>query len=248
MRDVATPYGTARVGTQEEVFNEMARLIMAESLAATTRHARIGLSGGSTPKAFYVWTVEHGKIPYRDGCRCLWMVSDERHVPLSSPDSNFGTLDSLLLEPLEIPQSHKLPWPVDLPAPACAAEFSRHWDATFGPNAGFDLCFLGLGEDCHTASLWPGCPLLSEEAGAAGDEAPFTATQWPGRGWRLTVTEAGLRASEKIVVLALGAGKAEALRKVMHEPVAPRDRPAQLLKPLAPKVLWLLDEAAAAGL
>jgi 6-phosphogluconolactonase len=76
----------------------------------------------------------------------------------------------------------------------------------------------------------------------------FTATEWPGRGWRLTITEAGLAQCASIVVLVGGAGKAAALRAIAHGAFAPKLHPGQVLREHAAKVTWLADQEAAAGL
>ena len=98
-----------------------------------------------------------------------------------------------------------------------------------------------MGDDAHTASLFPGTPLLRNEGGEL-----FAAQEVPGKGWRLTITPAGLRACGQIVVLALGANKAPALARVLHGPDDVLNTPSQILKTCADRVLWLVDEPAAA--
>ncbi|NBN94255.1 MAG: hypothetical protein EBV31_01275 [Verrucomicrobia bacterium] len=89
----------------------------------------------------------------------------------------------------------------------------------------------------------PKCPLIGRQTGPR-----FVATEWPGRGWRLTITEAGLAQCGAIVVLVGGAGKAVALREITCGAFEPQLHPGQVLRAHASKVTWLADREAAAGL
>jgi 6-phosphogluconolactonase len=198
------------------------------------------LTGGSTPKDWYRWCVENDALSPGLVAAAHWFTSDERYVSLDSEESNFGNAERGLLVPLKIPAEKKHPWPVALPAPECATEFSRQTAPWFQPGRAFDLCFLGMGDNCHTASFFPGSPLLTEDAGQF-----FAAIDVPAIGWRLTITPAGLRACGLIVIMVLGAGKAAALHRVLAGPFAPAAAPAQILKGCSQNVVWLVDEAAA---
>ena len=237
MSDLLTSAGTVRVLTREESFAELARRINA---LAARGPASVGLSGGSTPKAFYAWVVRTGALTAAALARIDWHVSDERCVPLSSDDSNFGHAARGMLDALGVPAARRFPWPVELPPLEAAAAYEAAWAAR-SPARAFDLCVLGLGDDSHIASLWPQCPLIGLAAGPR-----FVATEWPGRGWRLTITEAGLAQCASVVVLVGGAAKAPALRAIAHGGFQPSRHPGQALRAFAPRVTWLADEEAAA--
>ncbi len=235
-------YGKVLIGEREELFACSMKMIEQAREEAGVG-AVIGLSGGSTPKALYQWAVARGS-EFQDLCRdCRWTVSDERCVSLESDDSNFGTADRLLLQPFSVPRANKIPWPVELSPPLAAEEFRKKWSEDIGPQKGFDLCFLGLGDDCHTASLFPRSSLIGLR-----ETKNFAAVEVPGKGWRLTITEAGLNACRQVVVLAVGRGKAEALKRVFEGPVDPHEKPAQMLGRVSAPVIWLLDHESATGL
>ncbi len=240
MKIVATRNGTMLIGRREDLFARCAELI--EEAGAEKRSFSIGLTGGSTPKAFYTWAVENGCIPEVARQRAVWSVSDERRVPLEDGESNFGNADRLLLGPLEVPEANKLPWPVHLDPHSAAAVFNRKWTERFGGETGFDLCFLGMGDDGHTASIFPGSPLIGLDTSES-----FTCVDVPEKGWRLTITETGLSRCRRIVVLVTGEGKRERLRDIMEGP-DPLRYPVQLLSRYQDRVLWLVDDEAAAGL
>lgn len=243
MKEHLTKAGRFIVGDRDEVFRQVLEV------ATRTREAHHdgrffwAMSGGSTPGDWYRWCVQHHAMPRQLANASEWFVSDERHVPLSSPDSNFGTLDRLLLNPTCVEVEQKHAWPVDLPAEVCCGVFEREFARVRGPGKAFDLCFLGLGTDGHTASLFPGSPLLAEETGRF-----FAAVEIPDKGWRLTITPRGLRACGAIVVLAMGAGKREPLGRVLAEGGSLAETPARILREYPDRVTWLVDDEAVGGL
>lgn len=243
MKIVASNYGTLCIADKEVLFKKLLELLRGVCYTTAEHPACIGLSGGSTPKAFYRWCVEGQKLSSALMSKVLWAVSDERCVPLAHSASNFGVADRLLLQPLGVPASAKLPWLVDGLPPSAAAGFNLSWRKRFGPTAGFNLCLLGMGDDGHTASLFPGSPLLSVHL-----QEGFAAVGVPGKGWRLTVTPAGLSRCSQIVVNVQGGGKATALKEVIQGPFKPVNLPIQVLRECADRVVWLVDTEAAVGL
>jgi 6-phosphogluconolactonase len=243
MRTVATDAGRFAIGERDEVFRQ------AVTLAARAWDGNRGapffwaLSGGSTPVEWYRWCVATGAINHALLGATEWFTSDERHVPLASGESNFGTADRVLLGPLQVPLARKHPWPVDLPAPASAVAFEERFRALRRADSAFDICFLGLGADGHTASLFPGSTL-----GKRDDAMFFAAVDVPEKGWRLTITPRGLRECGAVVVMALGEGKREALTRVLADDGSAVDTPARVLREINDKVTWLVDPAACAGI
>ena len=242
-----TPYGTVKVIETEAIYAALSEAV--NRVAQQKPAPSVGLTGGSTPKAWYRWAAEAesagGPQTFHPAVReqLVWSCSDERLVPLADAESNFGNASRMLLDAINIPPARRLPWPVEAEPLDGAATFLRDWEARFDANAAFDLCFLGMGDDCHTASLFPGSPLISEETGAL-----MAAVEVPTKGWRYTLTPKGLAACGEIIITVTGSGKQAALAEVFKGDFDPNKKPVQLLKHSAEKVTWLVDPAAAGDL
>ncbi len=241
MRTRTTEFGSVCVGSPDELFAELARLGSEAWRAAAPGRFGWALTGGSTPKAWYRWCVETRALPAELIAATHWFVGDERCVSLADEESNFGNAARLLLDPLGVPADRRHPWPVEQAPDVAAETFARECAAVLGEERCFPFCVLGLGDDAHTASLFPGSALLG-----AATKTRFTALKVVGKGWRLTITPTGLAACDHLVIHATGAAKAEAVRRVFSgtEPVLAV--PAKILKVLGPRTTWLLDEAAVA--
>jgi len=239
----STDYGRLIVGTKLELFAEAVRLAAAAHQSSQSANFTWAFTGGSTPQAWYTWALESDAIPSEVLLNTHFTVSDERCVPLSSEESNFGNAERKLLAPAEVPVEHRHPWVVAYEPAAAAAAYRRTMQLLNPPGKAYDVCFLGMGDDAHTASFFPGSPLLEADGGVF-----FSAVDTPQKGWRLTVTPTGLQQSGLIVVMALGAGKAAALQRVLEGNDALLDAPAKILRTCADKTVWLVDEAAAAEL
>lgn len=237
MRQQLTPYGSLRIGSRQEIFERLVDLL--ETTAATFGDPfTVGLTGGSSPKAFYEWAIKTEALSKVVLNQAVWSVSDERMVPLTDEESNFGNADRMLLKPLGVSAERKFPWPVQVDPHSAGTAFEMKWQERFGDNRAFDLCMLGMGEDGHTASIFPDSPLLAIESGSL-----FAPVEVPGKGWRLSITPDGLGACGKIAVLVTGGAKAERLKAVLE---GDGDAfPVQLLSRYANKVEWLVDAAAA---
>lgn len=243
MKELQTEYGRLLIGEKTELFAEAVRLAVAHKAASASRNFTWAFTGGSTPQAWYRWAAETDAIPADLLASAHFTVSDERCVLLSSDESNFGNAERALLAPKSVPVEHRHPWVVAYEPEQAAEAYRRTMLLLNPPGRAYDVCFLGLGDDAHTASFFPGSAFLEHDGGVF-----FAAINTPQKGWRLTITPSGLRACGLIVVMTLGAGKAEALRRVLQGDDAVLDAPAKVLRTCADRVVWLVDPAAASGL
>jgi len=241
MKSESTAYGTLLVGTPDILFRKAVEMLLTEASKRST--ATIGLPGGITPHKWFKWVIDNRMLDSYALDRICWLVSDERYVPVESEQSNFGNASRLFLDPLEVPETRRMPWPTQVDPYSASIVFNRRWNERFGENRCFDLCFLGLGDDGHMASIFPNSPLRGMET-----RENFSSVDVPGRGWRLTITEQGLNRCGKILLLVMGARKAEPLKAVFESAYDPSGQPAHLLRDISENVTWLVDEEAASGL
>ncbi len=219
------------------------------SLAAAAIDAKgrffVALAGGSTPKAAYALIAStYGNALGWD--RVRFFFGDERCVPPTDDESNYKMARTNLFVPLGIPESqvHRMRGE-DEPAAAAAAyaDTLRREVPLSGGVPAFDLVMLGLGPDGHTASLFPGNDPFEDDEQLV--RAPFVAKFGT---HRITLTPKVLNAAGEIDVATAGQAKTAALAAVLEGPHDPRTLPAQVLKPVAGRLVWLVDRAAAAGL
>ena len=201
--------------------------------------AQIALSGGSTPAAAYrLLNREH--LPWN---RVDVVLGDERWVPASDPASNARLLSETLLAadgPGAAARFHPVPTELDTPQASVEAFEQVVRRLCPGDPPVFDVMLLGLGDDGHTASLFPGTPAVH-----ATDRA---VTIGAGKGLeRITLTAPVLSAARQVIVLVSGAGKRQALQRLLDPSESPERTPARLVQPRTP-VLVLADAAAAEGL
>ena len=201
----------------------------------------LALSGGSTPRTLYrVLAAELPSIiPWLE-IDVFW--GDERFVPATSPESNYGMAKAELLDRVALPAGNVHPIPTHFPAPEAVADAYAHTlRAYFGEGTPrFDLMLLGIGEDCHTASLFPHSPALAES------DRLVVATPAPdGSNWRVSLTTAVLAAAETVFVLATGAKKAPAIRRALAPGTDIADCPAAALRHRTGTTIWWIDRAAA---
>ncbi len=224
----------------------------AELIAACARDAvrargrfTVAVAGGGTPLPAYRSLASPalaGTVPWPE-VHVFW--GDERCVPPDDPSSNERTVREALLDRVPVPADHIHPI-------RCAGDPARAalaYDALLrsffadGDGPTFDLVLLGLGENGHTASLFPNDPALHETATWA------VGVRVPGQPFaRVTLTTAVLNRARSVVFLASGEAKAAVLLRVVEGPNRPEELPAQLIRPRFSEPRWLVDAAAASRL
>src|SRR5213593_296194 len=225
-----------------------ARLIAEAAADAIEARGRFmwALAGGETPRATY---ARLALPPFRERVdwRRVWVFfGDERAVPPDHPDSNYRMAHETLLGKVPIPAAQVLRIRCEAEDhEVAAAEYAGALVTAFGTRRGelprFDLVLLGMGVDGHTASLFPGSPVVREvfRMVAAVHVAAASIPQ------RLTLTLPVLNAAARVVFLVAGAEKAKVVKAVLGERAT---LPAAMVRPADGELVWLLDRAAAAQL
>ena len=240
---------TLQVFAESELTRGTAEYMAQAAQQAISERGRfsLALSGGSTPRPVYELLAQ---TPYRD--RIDWSRThiwwgDERCVPPDDPQSNYRLAREALLDRVPLPAEnvHRMRGEID---PAAAAEeyeqeLARYFAAggEEGPPAtGLDLVLLGMGDNGHTASLFPGQPAVHELRRTVVAEYIDEVGMW-----RITLTPLTIDAARHIVFLVSGASKAQRLHEVLDGPYDPDRSPAQVIKPTGGELVWLVDRAAA---
>ena len=211
---------------------------------AVRHHGRCSLvlSGGSTPRTLYGLLASEfrDRIPWTH-VQVFW--GDERYVSPHDPDSNYRMAREALLDHVTCPPENIHPMPTHFPSPDDAArDYERTLRGYFGTGSPrFDLMLLGLGEEGHTASLFPGSPALEERSRWV--VAVSTHARPP---LRLTLTPPALTGAADIYVLVAGSRKARALHHVLTGVPDPNTYPAAGLRLTQGTLIWWVDREAAA--
>lgn len=231
--------------TPEAVAEAAADRVVAAARNAIGRRGRfrIALSGGSTPRPVYALLAAPPRVAAVDWSRVEFFWGDERCVPPDNPESNYGVARELLLDRLPgLRQGAVHRMAADKPERArearrYQAQIARAFDTSADdprPPA-FDLIWLGMGRDGHTASLFPGSTALEERR-------RWVVTSWaPGPAvWRMTLTLPIVNAARSALFVVIGADKAGPVRSVRSGADA---LPAALVR--ARSTIWLVDAQAA---
>ncbi len=191
------------------------------------------LSGGSTPLKMYHRLLQtHADAPFWAHTHLFW--GDERFVPHDHPESNYGVAKGSFLDSLSVPPENIHPWPyLEGDPERAASSYETALTEVLGPVPAFDLTLLGLGDDAHTASLFPG-------TGAVLAEGLTTVVRPEGKGTRLSLTPRALSESRVVAFLVSGEGKREALAATLQGPNDPERYPAQAIG-AQERLLWLTD-------
>jgi 6-phosphogluconolactonase len=211
----------------------------------------VALSGGSTPEKCYTLLAGPEYSGQIDWTRTLLFFGDERFVPHHDSRSNYALARRTLLDLAPIPAANLFPVPTDRPTPGDSA---RDYAATLarafaiapdGPPPRFDLILLGLGDDGHTASLFPGANALNETRAWVASSPPGVL---PPPVDRVTFTYPVLNAARHVAFLVAGAKKADIFKAVLEGNAGPAVHPAAGVRPTKGALTWLVDTAAAARL
>ncbi|MEW6145158.1 MAG: 6-phosphogluconolactonase [Thermodesulfobacteriota bacterium] len=212
--------------------------------AASGESLIVALSGGHTPRAFFEVLAAP---PYGDGLpwdKVVLFWGDERCVPPDNDESNFKMTYLSLLSHIKIPGNniHRVLGenPPDEEAVRYAEEIKKNVPAGVSGFPSFDWIFLGMGEDGHTASLFPGAPTLNEK-----EKICVVATHPQTGQKRVSVTFPVLDAGKRVSFLVAGEGKEAVLREILENPGQRLPYPASIVSPTDGVLEWYVDRAAA---
>jgi 6-phosphogluconolactonase len=232
--------------TDGEALSNGAAKFIADHIVATLKTSpryTIALSGGSTPKRLHQLLAQSPYKEQIDWSKLHVFWGDERAVPFEDSRNNAKMAYDTLLDLVPVPAGQIHVMRTDIPPEQSAAEYEKILHQYFDKTAtSFDLVLLGMGDDGHTLSLFPGQPVIHEER------------LWATAFWlqaqdmyRITLTKTIVNKSACVVFLTAGTAKAHALREVLEGADNPDLYPSQVIKPVG-ELHWFVDEAAAAGL
>lgn len=211
--------------------------------------ARVAISGGTTPKAMFALLADpaapyFAQVPWSK-LELFWV--DERCVPPTDADSNYRMTNEAMLSrvPLPAAQIHRMEGELD--PQIAAARYEAAVRAAFKLEGAqlpaFDLVLLGMGDDGHTASLFPHTAALHQpQRLVVANHVPQKDT------WRITLTAPVINHGREVAFLIEGAGKAQVVHDVFAGSYDPESKPSQLVRPGSGRLSVWLDAAAAAQL
>ena len=201
----------------------------------------VALSGGNTPNRLYqlLATPEFSKNIEWNKVFIFW--GDERFVPHTDSDSNYRMVKENLLDYITIPPKNISPVPTEGKAKDCAKQYEQIIHSFFGKKKiVFDCVLLGIGNDGHTASLFPGTDILKEKKKLI-KEVWVEEKQI----WRISFTLSLINNSKQVIFLVAGKDKNEVVAKILGDRIEKPLLPSQLVKPAKGIVYWMLDDEAA---
>ena len=241
------PHGTQRsvllFDTPGEVALAATERFVEYANQAIAKHGvfSVALAGGNTPRRVYELLASNPHKNLIEWSNVHLFFGDERCVPSDHPDSNYAMVDRALISKIDIPPSniHRMIGEVD-PEEGAAAYESKLRNF-FGEVAvpRFDLVLLGMGDDGHTASLFPKSASLAEKSRLV------VATKAPSGQGRISLTLSAINSAEHVMFLVTGSGKAQRLAEVFENRPGANKLPAQLIVPVNGTLEWLIDREAA---
>ena len=216
----------------------------AKSSISSRKEFNVALSGGSSPKRLYEILSSSDFKHQVEWDKVNFFFGDERYVPADDPDNNALMVKKALFDPLNISSSNIFTINTSLPPEEAAKKYTLTIANHFkDQKIRFDLVLLGLGDNSHTASLFPYTSVLSDKS--ASVKAVFLEEQ---NVYRITMTAPLINQERQIAFLVYGEAKTDAVRHVLEDVIDTEKYPAQLIHPEKGDLRWYLDEAAASGL
>ena len=205
----------------------------------------VALSGGSSPKKLYELLASPVFKDNVEWDKVHFFFGDERNVPQTDPDSNYLMAKKAMFSPLELRSSQVFAIDTSLPPAEAAKKYTDDINNYFaGEEARLDLVLLGLGDNSHTASLFPHTSILHEKTASVKE----VFVDELGGVYRLSMTAPLINQARCIAYLVYGDGKASAVRHIIEGERDIENYPAQLISPKKGDLQWFMDTAAASKL
>ncbi|MCX6144275.1 MAG: 6-phosphogluconolactonase [Ignavibacteriales bacterium] len=221
---------------------EFVRIV--NSAIETRGVCNVALAGGETPRRMY---IRLAKAPFAhavDWSKVHLFFGDERAVPPTDYTSNFGMVDLELLSHIDIPYGNVHRMVGEINPDEAARRYERELERAFGQQeVRFDLVLLGLGEDGHTASLFPKTTSIDDE------QSLVCAVYVPQlESWRISLTFLAINNARGVLFLVAGGSKASILERVLSAKEATKELPATLVMPKEGTLLWMVDQDASVNI
>ena len=225
--------------TAAEIFVEKAQAAIQKKEKFT-----VCLSGGKTPQPLYQLLATPEYSEQINWKKCHIFFGDERCVPDTHDDSNYGMIYDTLLKKVKVPKSQVYKIDGSKTPRQAAQAYTQVFQLFFGATKPFfDLAFLGMGTDGHIASMFPGT-----DAARMVRKRVREVKMGKNKTWRITLTGSMFNRSKSVVLLVAGKKKSATLKEVLQGEYNPDVLPAQILRNAQGEVTWLLDEGAARAL
>lgn len=231
---------------EDEVLRGLANYVVETASASISTNGQfsIALSGGNSPKKLYELLASPSYRDKIDWSKVHFFFGDERYVPHTDSQSNYLMAKKAILEPLDLSFKQIFPIDTSLSPDDAAKAYTNDINLYFaGTEPRFDLVLLGLGDNSHTASLFPHTPVLHDKTPSA--KAVYLEDQ---KVYRITMTAPLINLAHHVAFLVYGDGKAIAVHHVIEDESNIEEYPAQLIKPQSGDLQWFLDTGAAAQL
>jgi 6-phosphogluconolactonase len=214
-------------------------MLMADGVIAAGGRFSLALSGGSTPKTLYKLLATPAYSKRIDWKKWDIYFGDERCVPPVHPDSNYRMARESLLDYVPIAAEHVYRMMGEIEPQAAAKEYGQMLKENFG-DGGLNVVLLGMGDDGHTASLFPQTAALDE----TNHRCVANYVEKLGM-WRITLTAPFINRAKLVLVMVSGAAKARRVDEVLQGPRDPRNLPIQMIQPVDGEMAWVMDAGAA---
>ncbi len=232
--------------TADEVLTALAAYFVEVANEAITARGKftVSLSGGSSPKKLYQLLASPAFKDQVNWEKVYFFFGDERYVPHTHAESNYLMAQKSIFDTLEIDRLNIFPVDTTLSPDEAAKKYWEEIEQFFDDEElAFDLVLLGLGDDAHTASLFPHTAVLNDTIPSV--KANYLQDK---QVYRITMNAPLINEARHIAFLVYGESKAEAVRHIMEDEEDIDNYPAQLIDSITGDVQWFLDEAAAADL